>query len=76
MHIMLEPNVLMNDHLKSLFCNTRYRVDGKCDAVRHKIKYFDFIDEYEWTGANLNCIECVTMIMYSGARYCWDWGLN
>lgn len=67
---------MTNHHLISLFCDTRYRVDGKCDVCIGILKYMDQIFEYEWTGANLNCIECRTMIMQSGVRYCWDWGLN
>lgn len=66
----------MDDHIKTLFCNTRWRIFGRCDSVQYCFKHFDVILEYSMLTADLNCIECCTMVMQSGHRFCWDWGLN
>lgn len=66
----------LKDHVKSLFCNSRYRVDGRCDKLIAKPVYFDLIREYDWVTQYLDCIQCCTFVFSSNVRYCWTWGLN
>lgn len=66
----------LSHHLRSLFCDSTWRIDGHCDSVYARAKYFDLILEYKWTDQNLDCIECVTLVMHSGVRLWFGWGLN
>ena len=73
---MSSDNYKISDHYRSLFCDSLWRIDGHCDSVHGRAKYFDLIMEYGWTGQELDCIECVTLVMRGGVRLWFGWGLN